>query len=104
MILIQGNNPLVKIEVSGVSTKINVCEKNYVFPTDEVHVLDIENITTELLAKKLGFLLVDALKDEGVLSWTEGSEDVIEEIRLGVFETAGQGANYHLNSNNYNSI
>jgi len=105
MILIQGNNPLVSIVTSESSVEVKVCAKEYVFPRDEVHILKIENITSELLAKEMARLMVEGLKAEGLLNWeSAGSSDVIDTIRLGVFETAGQGASYLINREIYKAL
>jgi 6-pyruvoyltetrahydropterin/6-carboxytetrahydropterin synthase len=102
MILLQGNNPHVKVKQVGVLTEVNACGKAYGFPTDEVHVLPIENITSELLAQEMATRLVKSLREKGLLSWgSDSKEEVIHGIQLGVFETAGQGASYHLTKENY---
>ncbi|MCB0403967.1 MAG: 6-carboxytetrahydropterin synthase [Bdellovibrionales bacterium] len=95
-ILIATANTQTQCQKEGNSLEAVVCGKRYVFPSDEVVCLNVENITSELLASELAGRLVEALKNSGY--WgkelVSGVANPIQGIELHVIETAGQGASF----------
>ncbi|MEZ4749925.1 MAG: 6-carboxytetrahydropterin synthase [Bdellovibrionota bacterium] len=95
-ILIATANSQTQCQTQGDSLEATVCKKRYVFPADEVVCLDVENITSELLASELAGRLVESLKGAGY--WgdklSNGVANPIQGIELHIIETAGQGASF----------
>lgn len=85
-ILVQGRSPLLRGASLGKEYEFTLCNKRYVFPADEVVILDIENISTELLAEEFMSLLLTKL--DGQLS------KAILGMEVRIDETNGQGASY----------
>ena len=102
-VLLQKLNPHAEIRMEEESCHFKLCGKNYLFPKDEVVVLDLDNISSEMLAWHLANKLVDALKEDGILNWGTGrsATDTVVGIEVGIFETAGQGASYYINKETY---
>ncbi len=80
-VLIPGDSKEMEIEI-GDDLRVKAGEKQYVFPLDDVVVMDIRLATAEELA---GFIL------ERLLSLMEIPENV-DSIEIGVDEGRGQGA------------
>ena len=84
-VIIATQNPFFEgCEVEG-QYEMTLCGKRYVFPRDEVALLDVDNITTEALSKLLLHQFLDALRVMGLL-------DRVDQVELRVDETRGQGA------------
>ena len=85
-------NPHVKHQISESNVELVVCGKKYVLPSDEVVLLNIDNITTEALAAEVHRRYSMALKQSG--AFTEDALNVIESLEIEVIESRGQGASY----------
>ena len=85
-ILVQGKSTYLKGVTRGAEYEFSLCGKRYVFPADEVVVLDIENISTELLAEE--FMKQMLHKLNGRLS------KAVLGMEIRIDETNGQGASY----------
>lgn len=97
-ILLQGKNPFLQASIRGESLDFTLCGKHYIFPVEEVIVLDLDNISSESLAKELLTKLLISLKPMTVVHNT-GVADVnrpllenIALIELQIDESNGQGA------------
>lgn len=80
-VLVAAKNPLSHWKKSGTEFEWTLCGKRYVFPVDEVVVLDTDNVTTESLA---GLML------KGLLS--KLPTEMLTHLELQVEESPGQGA------------
>jgi 6-pyruvoyltetrahydropterin/6-carboxytetrahydropterin synthase len=69
-------------------TEFTLCNKRYVLPTDEIELLETDNITSETLALLFCNQLVSKI-DPGLLNKT------IHKIHVKIEETPGQGAIVH---------
>lgn len=85
-ILVQGRSPMLKGNFAGTEYEFTLCGKRYVFPADEVAVLDIENISTELLAEEFMKQMLSKLKGK--------LPAAVLGMEVRVDETNGQGASY----------
>ncbi|MDR3206548.1 MAG: 6-pyruvoyl tetrahydropterin synthase family protein [Candidatus Methanoplasma sp.] len=52
-VLLPSGSPLVKITFSGSSVEVSCCGKNYVFPKEDVLILDIPTTTAEEMSKMM---------------------------------------------------
>jgi 6-pyruvoyltetrahydropterin/6-carboxytetrahydropterin synthase len=86
-ILIAGENPFVRIQESEKETEVVICGNRYVFPTSEVVVLQIKNVTAELLAREVA---------ERIMNRLDLPREVISGIEVYIEETRGQAASYSL--------
>lgn len=95
-ILLATANSRTSCQTKDGSLEAIVCDKRYVFPADEVVCLNVENITSELLASELASRLVEALTKAGY--WGDklasGVANPIQGMELHIIETAGQGASF----------
>ncbi len=70
------------------NTSFSLCKKNYTIPTDEIVFLNLDNITTELLA--------EYVYKELQHSFDHKLKSKIKSIRVTVQESPGQGAEYFI--------
>jgi len=90
-ILLPTRNPHVRILSSQTEIEVLVSKRRYVFPADEVCLLELENVTAELLAKYFVTKLKEALAtDMAVQTWAPH----VKGVEVQIFESAGQGAAY----------
>lgn len=80
-VLLPRQHPDMKIQVRGDSLEVRFRERFYVFPKDEVVLLDVTNTSVEQLSK----LLADEL-------WEKFQGLGVRAVRVFVEETRGQGA------------
>ena len=79
-------NPFLKIRKHDAQElEFLLCGKRYVIPTDEVQILEIENITSEALAQELLRQYSAELGQRGILAR-------LRSVQVRVEETPGQGA------------
>lgn len=87
-VLLPANTSRVQlVSKDEVSTEVRICEKRYVFPTDEVIWLPIANIVVEELSR----FFWQRIQEQLGSSLCEAG---IEKMRVFVTETDGQGASY----------
>lgn len=87
-VLLPANTPRVQlVSKDDVSTEVRICDKRYVFPTDEVIWLPIANIVVEELSRYFWLCLQERLG-------SSLREVGIEKMLVFVTETDGQGASY----------
>ena len=80
-VLLPAKHPEMKVSVKGPSLEVRFRERFYVFPKDEVHLLDVTNTSVEQLSRILAQDFFNEFKKYGVLS-----------LRVRVEETRGQAA------------
>jgi len=83
-VLLPKSSPFLKVENSPQSTAVTLGSKHYVFPTEDVKLLPVVNVTSEELARYISEVLVSALKQ------TPGAREQVSEIAVSVEETRGQ--------------
>ncbi len=90
-VLIAGDNPWLEwLPGTDGECAFRLCGKRYVLPADEVAVLEVDNITTENLARLLFERFWAELTRNRALPWQER----IRRVKLRIDETRGQGATY----------
>ena len=92
MVLLQNSNPYLTINENEDSLNVLACGKKYTLPKDECVILEIENISAELLAKEFTTRYIQKLRESGILD--NDSYAKIRSIECTVHETAGQGVSY----------
>jgi 6-pyruvoyltetrahydropterin/6-carboxytetrahydropterin synthase len=86
-VLLAKKNPHFKITTKKRgSIEFVLCKKLYVLPTDEVILLDVDNITCENLA----YSYFEFLKQE--LDWLDGKN--VLQVKVFIEESPGQGASF----------
>lgn len=101
-VLLAGNNPHMKLtfeSIRGVQHQVvDFSGRSYRFPADEVSVLAVSNITSEELAREFANHLVSSWQK----AMTEADQKILSKniqwIEIGIEETRGQKAIYHLDS------
>ncbi len=86
-IIIPATNHDIDMVMGDESVELNWSDKRYVFPSEDIIVLQISSSSAEMLADYLAHELSKRLKDIGNL----------DSLKLGVDEGPGQGAWYSLN-------
>ena len=89
-ILVAKKNPLSEISVDDESVKLKVCGKFYVFPKEEVMLIDIDNITVEALAYYANSELQRSISADLALE----KKSPLLALRTTVHESRGQGASF----------
>jgi len=87
-ILIPTKNQLVKTEQKGRSIEVNFRKNDYTLPVNNVKLLPILNITTEMLASYFAKRIIKELKKEGINN--------IDTIEIEIEESPGQSAKYFM--------
>lgn len=91
-VLIPAKCPFLRvISQSEVEIELVLCKKRYIFPAEEVVLLELDNITTETLSAEYGRIFLGQL-DSKLL----GSS--IRAVRVRVEEIPGQGATFSWSS------
>ncbi len=95
-ILIATKNPHLKHREIEEGVEVILCGKRYVFPRDEIVLLELDNITTESLAKELCLRLVEKLRDSLSTPAPKGLPlmSAIAGVELRIDESNGQGASF----------
>jgi len=87
MILLPGRSTIVKVEGKGGSYEVTSCDKRYVFPAEDVVVLDVFTTTAEAMSKMIAEMLAADLE------WPSN----ISSVSIGIDEERGQTAWYRVN-------
>jgi 6-pyruvoyltetrahydropterin/6-carboxytetrahydropterin synthase len=88
--LIATKNDRLAVEQADGSVFVRYQDRKYVFPVNDVVLLDIPNTTVEMLSEYLCLRLKDALEKKGYLK-------LADYIEVGVEESRGQLASYRIN-------
>lgn len=81
-VLLPGRNPYLKVQAEGKTVEVNYQEKNYLFPVEDVVILDINTLTAECLSR---YIAEEFVRLAGV------PENILR-VSAGVDEGPGQGA------------
>jgi 6-pyruvoyltetrahydropterin/6-carboxytetrahydropterin synthase len=85
-VLLPAESKLVKVERDGDSISAQYKERRYLFPQEDVVLLPIPNVTSEMLAQYICGQMKEALRQKGVTH--------LSLIEVEVKESPGQGAVY----------
>ncbi len=91
-ILIAKNNPFQKVLEKDAEIEIQIDKKRYVFPKDEVVVMDTDNIISENIATFVFSKIRDGLQSK--LSAKKEILATLKKLKVTVWESVGQGASY----------
>ncbi len=83
-VLLPAKSPHLKVETSGNSVRALFSQKEYLFPSEDVRVLPVTNVTSEELARFIATELAERLKKNSTFA-------TLEFLSVGVQETRGQG-------------
>lgn len=83
MVLLPARHPDMKTEVKGPSLEVHFRERFYVFPMNEVHLLEVTNTSVEQLSRLLAQEFFSQFHQYGV-----------SQIQVRVEETSGQAASF----------
>ena len=87
-VLLASQNPFVEINERDGACEVIACKKRYLFPSDEVRLLPIDNVNVENLSQLLANRFAAKLDSE--------LKKIVSEIEITIEETAGQSCSFAL--------
>jgi len=89
-VLIAANNPFQTVKQTEFEVEVKVAEKRYVFPKDEVVILETDNVTTESLSVFIFEKMKAGLHSK--LATQKKILATLRDLKITVWESVGQGA------------